>query len=238
MEKGKKFYRINEIAYSKPVEIIGVLLVLVSLSFLFYQKLADITPWQREILDHIDFVIMLYFAIGFFVKLRLQGRRYFLNDYGWIDLLSILPLFSPALRAMRGIKLVRSLRILRALRILRFLRILKVTRFSQSRLKQKMFVPVSSAVMIIGLVISFSLGLWQQSLYGDFEYERLEASFNDFDENNPEKTIRIYPDILLIYSEENEIYRKYSDNEISQTFIDEYLWKVSWSLIRSILRLN
>lgn len=94
--------------------IILVLSVYV-LAALFIQKVFPLSPGTNQLIDRIDFIICLIFIYDFFLRLyRAQSKLSFLK-WGWIDLVSSIPMFD-FLRWGRFVRVVRILRILRAFR--------------------------------------------------------------------------------------------------------------------------
>lgn len=94
--------------------IILVLSVYV-LAALFIQTVFPLSPQTNQLLDKIDFIVCLIFIYDFFFRLyRAQSKLSFLK-WGWIDLISSIPMFD-FLRWGRLVRLVRIFRILRAFR--------------------------------------------------------------------------------------------------------------------------
>jgi voltage-gated potassium channel len=94
--------------------IILVLSVYV-LAALFIQTVFPLSPQTNRLLDRIDFIVCLIFIYDFFFRLyRAQSKLSFLK-WGWIDLVSSIPMFD-FLRWGRLVRLVRIFRILRAFR--------------------------------------------------------------------------------------------------------------------------
>lgn len=85
------------------------------LAALFIQTVFTLSPETDLLIDRIDFGICLIFIFDFFVRLyRSQSKLSFLK-WGWIDLISSIPIFD-FLRWGRLIRIIRILRILRAFR--------------------------------------------------------------------------------------------------------------------------
>lgn len=82
---------------------------------LFIQRVLPLSPETIQLIDRVDFIICLIFIYDFFLRLyRAQSKLSFLK-WGWIDLVSSIPMFD-FLRWGRLVRVVRILRILRAFR--------------------------------------------------------------------------------------------------------------------------
>jgi voltage-gated potassium channel len=82
---------------------------------LFIQTIFSLSPETNQLIDRIDFIICLIFIYDFFLRLyRAKSKLSFLK-WGWIDLVSSIPMFD-VLRWGRLVRLVRIFRILRAFR--------------------------------------------------------------------------------------------------------------------------
>jgi voltage-gated potassium channel len=85
------------------------------LAALFIQTVFPLSPDMNLLIDRIDFAICLIFIYDFFVRLyKAQSKLAFLK-WGWIDLVSSVPMFD-FLRWGRLVRVIRILRILRAFR--------------------------------------------------------------------------------------------------------------------------
>jgi voltage-gated potassium channel len=110
----------EEIATTKQSKLtfLQCLILLLSvyvLAALFIQRVFLLSPETNVLLDRIDFAICLIFIYDFFVRLyRAESKTSFLK-WGWIDLVSSIPMFD-FLRWGRLVRIIRILRILRAFR--------------------------------------------------------------------------------------------------------------------------
>jgi voltage-gated potassium channel len=92
-----------------------LLLSVYVLAALFIQTVIVLPPDTSILLDRIDFAICLVFIYDFFLRLyRAPSKSRFLR-WGWIDLVSSIPMFD-ALRWGRLVRVVRIFRVLRAFR--------------------------------------------------------------------------------------------------------------------------
>jgi voltage-gated potassium channel len=107
----------SKLTYSQCLILVLSIYVLAAL---FIQRAFVLSPETNVLLDRIDFAICLVFIYDFFVRLyRADSRRSFLK-WGWIDLVSSIPMFD-FLRWGRLVRIIRILRILRAFRSTRIL---------------------------------------------------------------------------------------------------------------------
>lgn len=87
-------------------------------------------PEIEAVFDAADFVICIAFAIDFFVSLwTAPNRLRYLATWGWLDLLSSIPMIDP----MRWGRLARIARITRLLRSIRAARVLSTAILSKRR---------------------------------------------------------------------------------------------------------
>jgi len=82
---------------------------------LFIQTVFPLSPQVNLLIDRIDFAICLIFIADFFLRLYKAPSRLSFLKWGWIDLVSSIPMFD-FLRWGRLVRVVRILRILRAFR--------------------------------------------------------------------------------------------------------------------------
>jgi len=107
----------SKLTYSQCLILVLSIYVLAAL---FIQKAFVLSPETNVLLDRIDFAICLIFIYDFFARLyRADSKRSFLK-WGWIDLVSSIPMFD-FLRWGRLVRIIRILRILRAFRSTRIL---------------------------------------------------------------------------------------------------------------------
>jgi voltage-gated potassium channel len=85
------------------------------LAAMFLQTVLSLSPETNKLIDRIDFAICLVFLFDFFRRLRQAPSKLKFLKWGWIDLISSIPMFD-FLRWGRVVRIVRILRILRAFR--------------------------------------------------------------------------------------------------------------------------
>ena len=223
---------LEKFIYNSYFEYFVLLLVILSVGMLVSEKLFDFSPQTLKILGIIDGIVLVIFAFEFIVKVYFRRFKYFFGDYGWIDLLSILPVFSSAIKSLRGVKLLRGIRAIRALRFLRMLRILrflKITKQSDSVLKQKVFVPISTASMIIVLIIGYFLVNWQEKVYSGIDEQKFQLAFNDLKTLSPEALLDKYKDIQMIIKDEAILASRINSDEDIKIFDDDKYYIVRGS---------
>jgi hypothetical protein len=118
--------------------IMSIIIVL-SLVFLIIPKLADLDAETVRIFYIIDFGFLSLFLLEFILKLIFQGKEYFIDEDGWVDLIATLPVIVPLVRILlgywnlnsyinsdvttavflRGSGIIEVLRMLRMIRLLR-----------------------------------------------------------------------------------------------------------------------
>lgn len=222
----KKKGPLYSLVYSTGFDVCILILVILSIGMLLVEKIFDFTPPVLALLDLIDLVVLVVFTFEFVLKLALKRKEYFLGDYGWVDLLSILPILSPALKALRGIKLLRGTRLLRVVRLIkmiRLLRFLKFTKKADSVLKQKLFVPLSTAVMIIVLLVGFLFVTWQQGMYVKLNTALHTSIAREFARLPRKAVFEAYPAILLLKERGEVIMERIDEDYLDRFYLEEQL---------------
>lgn len=118
---------------TSPGYLVFVLaLCVASLLTLFVQAVFYFDPQSRGVFDYVDNIICVLFLIDFFVCLyRAENRLHYLVTWGWLDLLSCIPMLDIA-RWGRLARVFRIFRVLRAVRSGKILASLIVARRAQS----------------------------------------------------------------------------------------------------------
>jgi len=215
--------------HGTPFEIFILVLVAFSVGMLMWERIVDLPVSTARVLVRVDMVVLGIFAFEFVVKLYCRKKEYFLDDYGWIDFLSIVPIFTPALKALRSVKMlrgVRILRILRFLRMLRLLRFLKVAKQSESALKQKIFVPISTATMILVLAVGYFLVNWQRGVLYEGDEAMFQAAFAEAEAYSPQELLDRHPAVQVIWQGEETVAARYALPVLEERFLTEHLAKV------------
>lgn len=97
------------------LQLVTLLLSVYVLVALFVQSAFNLTPEAHALLDRVDFYVCFVFMADFVVRFRRAPSKLAFMRWGWIDLLSSIPVIEP-LRVGRLVRIIRILRILRALR--------------------------------------------------------------------------------------------------------------------------
>jgi voltage-gated potassium channel len=98
-----------------------LLFSLIAIGMLAVGVVIEITPSTRSLLAYADFTVCLIFLVDFGISLaRAEDRWRYLWTWGWVDLLSSIPLFD-SLRWGRAARIVRILRVIRGVKATRFL---------------------------------------------------------------------------------------------------------------------
>ncbi|MCB1160518.1 MAG: ion transporter, partial [Leptospiraceae bacterium] len=218
--------KLEKFLYGKVFERFILFLVTLSVSILFIEKAFELEVSTILIFEKLDILILTIFSIEFFFKLYINRSQYFWEDYGWIDLLSILPILAPAIKALRGIKLLRGIRVLRAIRLLKMLRLLRFLKLSKSTdsvLKQKVFVPISTSAMIIVLTIGFVLTNWIEDEYKERDNKVFKEIFIHLETSPSAEIMKQYPEVLFIRKNGKLIESRFPEIELDKKYLMEQI---------------
>src|SRR5687768_3976700 len=117
---------------SAPYQLFMLVLCLYALGVLAFQTTVAASPETRTILDYADYVVCALFFADFVVSLvRAPNRWRYLYTWGWLDLLSSIPMVD-AVRWGRAARVLRVLRVLRGLRATKLLATLILRRRAES----------------------------------------------------------------------------------------------------------
>lgn len=130
-EKGSPVYKLFLLAVS-----LYVLLVV------FLETFVISDPELLVLLQRIDFCICILFLGDFFVNLYMAERKLAYLKWGWIDLVSSIPMVEP----------LRWGRVARIVRIMRFLRSMKSLKLLISAIQASRFQSLTLVVMLITFV--------------------------------------------------------------------------------------
>ena len=135
-----------------PYVLFILLLSILSLVDLAVSSVGHLTPDQATILDLADLVLCGLFFIDFLVSLwNAPNRwRYFVR-WGWLDLLSSMPMVGP-LRAARAARIVRILRLIRGVKATKIL-----AQFILKSRSQSAFLAVSLISLLMVVVSSIAI---------------------------------------------------------------------------------
>jgi voltage-gated potassium channel len=137
---------------STGYQMFMLVLCLYALAVLAAQVAIDLEPETRDILHYADYAVCGLFFVDFVVSLiRAPSRWRYLISWGWIDLLSSIPVLEFA----RWGRLARILRILRVIRGLRATKIL--TTLVLQRRAENTFLAASLVALL--LVVSCSVAV-------------------------------------------------------------------------------
>src|SRR5262245_52862340 len=108
-------------AGSPGYQIFMLTLCLYALAILAASVLVKFDPETRQVLDYADYAVCLLFLGDFvYCLIRAPDRKKYLLTWGWLDLLSSIPMLDVARwgRAARAVRIFRVLRGLRATKLL------------------------------------------------------------------------------------------------------------------------
>lgn len=122
----------REPSTSPAYQLAMLVLSLYALGVLAAQSVARLAPGTRAILDYADYVVCAIFFADFLISLlRAPDRRRYLTTWGWLDLLSSIPMVDVA-RWGRIARVIRVFRVLRGLRATKLLAGLVVRRRAEN----------------------------------------------------------------------------------------------------------
>jgi len=140
----------------------GYELFIVSISILAIANLFIIwfTPNKDmdQVISIINFVLSIFLLVDFFYRLfsATNKRRYFLQDFGWLDLLGSLPIY--------GMQLFRIFRIIRILRLLRMIGASEVSKdFRRRRAASAMATVTFLVILVLQFGSYFIVGIEKRS---------------------------------------------------------------------------
>jgi voltage-gated potassium channel len=130
-----------------PLQVVTLALSVIVLILMLVEATFELDPRQQRALNACDLAICCVFLLDFLVRFRRAPSKLVFMKWGWIDLLSSIPVID----AFRWGRLIRVVRILRLLRAFRSTRTLLVHFLQHERLGS-----VGSVLTIFGLLVSFA----------------------------------------------------------------------------------
>jgi voltage-gated potassium channel len=117
---------------SAGYQLLMLVLCIYALGVLAVQTAVKLRPDTRDVLDLADYGVCVIFFVDFLIDLwRAPNRRAYFFTWGWLDLLSSIPILHVT-RWARAARVVRIFRLLRGLRAARILTVVVVRRRVQS----------------------------------------------------------------------------------------------------------
>lgn len=133
-------------------ELFVLFLCVFALGVLTVEAIVAVDPATRTILDYADVLVCALFLVDFVVSFtRAPNRWRYLYTWGWIDLLSSIPMLDP-LRWGRIARMARIFRVLRAVKATRIIASFVLDRRSESAL-------LAAALISILLVVFSSIAM-------------------------------------------------------------------------------
>lgn len=93
------------------VEVVMIFLSLISGYLLFLEFTRNLTEYQIQLFDKIDFIIAVVFLCEFIIKFFTTQKRFYFLKYHWWELLTAIPITTPLTQALRLLRLLRLLHI-------------------------------------------------------------------------------------------------------------------------------
>lgn len=138
------------------------LLVVGSVLLLFVLRLVPLPDSVESILEVIDTAVLIILAIEFLLRLLAFGGAYFIRDFGWVDLLSVVPLLAPLfsmVSQLRALRIARLIRLVRIIRIVRLVRALDEGGAEHLQMKARFYMAISSTTMLFLLATAIGITL-------------------------------------------------------------------------------
>jgi len=135
-----------------------LLISLIAIGMLVVGVVIELTPSARSLLAYADLTVCVVFQIDFVISLiRAENRWRYLITWGWVDLLSSIPVFD-AMRWGRAARVVRILRVIRAIKATRFLASLVFQNHARNALLAGSFVAVVMVFLSSFAILHFEGG--------------------------------------------------------------------------------
>lgn len=148
-------YRLRRVFASRVSLALTNGLVIASVVLLFVLRLAPLSLRWRAALEVADGVFLAVFAVEFALRLFASGRTYLLRDFGWVDLLAVLPILAPLFALTGQFRALRIARLIRLVRIIRVVRLLRAVGSAESEhleMRARFFLAISSIAMLFLLL--------------------------------------------------------------------------------------
>lgn len=197
---------IRKLVSNKFYNITINFLIIISIILILFEHFVDLDPVTYNLLSNFDTVILILFAFDFTLRLVGGKVRYFLKEYGWIDLLAVLPIINPAvkgLRIIRGLRTLRFMRMLRFLRVIRVIKVIKTATVQDNEVKQRLNLLISSTLMLLlilggGLILLYVEGILKEN---DIARERtiVETAGLKLGINQVKEYLVEQPEVVKVY---------------------------------------
>lgn len=196
MELLKKIQKaISSLVHNKIFTIVMNIVIIVSIIFILVVKIIDVDPETYSLLSNLDIIILIIFSIDFSLRFIAGGKEYFLKEYGWIDLLAVLPIINPVVKGLRIIRVLRTLRFLRMLRFLRIVRVLKVVKsvdVSANKHKQDLSLIISSVLMLMLILGGGVIIIFMEYILTNHDIATEQAIFRTVDQIEDKKEAKVF----------------------------------------------
>lgn len=197
---------IRKLVENKFYNITVNFLIITSIILILFEQFIDLEPVTYNLLSNFDIIILILFAFDFVLRLICGKVRYFLKEYGWIDLLAVLPIINPAvkgLRIVRGLRTLRFMRMLRFLRVIRVIKVIKAATVQDNEVKQRLNLLISSTLMLLlilggGLILLYVEGILKEN---DIAREKaiIENAGLKMEMNQVKEYLIEQPEVIKVY---------------------------------------
>ena len=220
---------------SNIMDFIISILIIASLVPLLLHKIIDFNVVIDNKLNVIDEIFLIFFSIEFLVKFIFIRKKYFIKNYGWIDLLAALPVVTPLIKylllcynielflvqetasitiILRGLKFIRFFKVLRVTRILKVLKSVKNVK-KQKFQEFSLTIPVIFSILIL-IGGYFCVNLVENQLK-TYRINKMERVLKSLTETNLKECLEMNPEILII--DKNKIIKRTkNDKEIHEKY--------------------
>ncbi|OHD57842.1 MAG: hypothetical protein A2096_01405 [Spirochaetes bacterium GWF1_41_5] len=259
--------KIRNITSHQAVESGIFIIIILSTLMILIEKLFSFSTPVRHIIFFAEQIVLIIFSVEFLLKLYADGTRYFIKNYGWIDLLAALPVLIPVLESLviraginsmstsAGAEIVKSLlmvRMIRLVRIIRILRILRVTRLLKilpaAGKDQTKIIPLgmAAASVILVMIIAYAGIFYHRNSYINRQiqyYQKVLSGlpadqYKTFFQNDDYLLMMLGSELLLRKISNKEFIMNYQASEYISINISDYLAIISIKQFNRLLNIH
>jgi len=137
-------------------DIVMISLAVLSVLFLFYEVIVNVSLEQKKYIHYIDITIAAIFLGDFFIHFIKAKDKKFFFKHRWWELLAAIPITTETTQALRAFKIARALPLIEGLRIIRvFVRIKMLMQNSKKLVKYNYLIYIATLVAVVILLGAF-----------------------------------------------------------------------------------